>query len=77
MPVDVDSATCARARSVAMFNLGMLAEVGAVCHRSHQMKKENDAEKYFTAALGVARETGFAEGKREASEALRRLRDRS
>lgn len=65
-PVDAESATCARARSISYFNLGMLAE----------MTKDAEAEKYFNASLRVARESGFAEGRREAQEALRRLKEK-
>lgn len=33
-----------------------------------------NAVKYFTKSLGVSRESGFTEGKRQASEAIRRVK---
>ncbi|GMK56295.1 hypothetical protein CspeluHIS016_0301350 [Cutaneotrichosporon spelunceum] len=63
-PADMGHAVCQRAGSVALFNLGMLSE----------MEDGREAKKYFSAALAAARECGFAEGRREAAEALRRVR---
>lgn len=73
----VEDGLCQRATSVALYNMGMLAEVR---HRASdlltcQMDKDpSSALKHFTKALALARETGFAEGKREAIDAIRRVR---
>ncbi|BEJ13309.1 hypothetical protein CspHIS471_0304830 [Cutaneotrichosporon sp. HIS471] len=64
LPTDVGQAVCQRAGSVALFNLGMLSE----------MEGGAEAKKYFNAALAAARDCGFAEGRREAAEALRRVK---
>ncbi|KAL7419671.1 cyclin-like protein interacting with PHO85 [Cryptotrichosporon argae] len=66
-PVTADdeaAAVCARARSVGLYNLGMLAEID---------KKPDEAARFFTEAARSAAETGFAEGRRRALEALRRV----
>ncbi|CAK9783443.1 hypothetical protein CC85DRAFT_310365 [Cutaneotrichosporon oleaginosum] len=68
LPTDMGQAVCQRAGSVALFNLGMLAEMEG---------DERGARKYFNAALAAARDSGFAEGRREAAEALRRVRAKS
>lgn len=78
---DAASATCARARTVAYQNLGMLAEVSLVdplssviAHRRLQIQGDvAGALKLFGQALESAKDTSFAEAKREASEAIRRL----
>lgn len=67
LPTDVAQATCQRAGSVALFNLGMLAEME---------KDDKTAAQYFNAALQAARDSGFGEGRREAAEALRRVKAR-
>ncbi|WWC68798.1 uncharacterized protein I206_102733 [Kwoniella pini CBS 10737] len=57
-------AICQRARGVGLYNLGMLAEM------------EGDlptALNFFQKSLTASRETGFAEGKREASAGIRRV----
>lgn len=39
-------------------------------------KDDKSAAQYFAAALQAARDSGFGEGRREAAEALRRVRAR-
>ncbi len=68
LPTDMGQAVCQRAGSVALFNLGMLAEIEG---------DGKEARKYFNAALVAARDSGFGEGRREAAEALRRVRAKS
>jgi hypothetical protein len=63
-PADAAAAVCANAKSVAQYNLGMLAEIE---------KQPAEAARHFADALATARDAGFREGKREA-EALRRVR---
>lgn len=64
-PADAAAAVCANAKSVAQYNLGMLAEIE---------KQPAEAARHFADALATARDAGFREGKREAGEALRRVR---
>jgi hypothetical protein len=64
-PGDTAAAVCAQARSVANYNLGMLDEMDG---------NKKDAARRFAEALAVARESGFSEGRREAGEALKRVR---
>ncbi|KAI9632409.1 uncharacterized protein MKK02DRAFT_30228 [Dioszegia hungarica] len=63
---DPSTLICNRARSVALQNMGMLSEI------------EQDlptALGYFDKSLAASKEIGFAEGRREAMEAIRRLRN--
>ncbi|KAK4686058.1 hypothetical protein P7C73_g4073, partial [Tremellales sp. Uapishka_1] len=62
--VSTPDAICQRAKSVGLYNLGMLAELEADLPA---------ALSYFNRALSSSRESGFSEGKREASEAIRRI----
>ncbi|OCF78100.1 hypothetical protein I204_00035 [Kwoniella mangroviensis CBS 8886] len=63
-PYEASIAICSRAKSVGLYNLGMLAEM------------EGDlpnALNLFQKSLSASRETGFKEGKREAAAAIRRV----
>ncbi|WWD08851.1 hypothetical protein V865_006965 [Kwoniella europaea PYCC6329] len=63
-PYEASIAICSRAKSVGLYNLGMLAEM------------EGDlpgALNFFQRSLSASRETGFKEGKREAAAAIRRV----
>ncbi|WVQ73742.1 hypothetical protein IAR50_003322 [Cryptococcus sp. DSM 104548] len=63
-PLEAAAAVCERARAVGLHNLGMIAEMD---------KDYVGAQNLFNKSLAVARETGFAEGKRESLAALRRV----
>ncbi|WVW79961.1 hypothetical protein I302_101934 [Kwoniella bestiolae CBS 10118] len=63
-PYEASIAICSRAKSVGLYNMGMLAEM------------EGDlptALNLFQKSLTASRETGFSEGKREAAAAIRRV----
>ncbi|WWC87698.1 uncharacterized protein L201_002590 [Kwoniella dendrophila CBS 6074] len=63
-PLEASIAICSRAKGVGLYNLGMLAEM------------EDDlpsALNLFQKSLTASRETGFVEGKREATAAIRRV----
>jgi tellurite resistance protein len=85
---DAASATCARARTVGLQNLGMLAEVSTsqrsihfsvslITDTAQLQNSPAEAMKLFTQALESAKDTNFAEAKREANEAIRRLKSAS
>lgn len=84
---DIAMTVCGRARCVGLHNMGMLAEVSNVyiplkvigsCWGSVLTTQlEGDREtalKHFTNALATARDIGFTEAKREATDAIRRVR---
>jgi tellurite resistance protein len=76
---DSASATCARAKTVGLQNMGMLAEVSRLLLNACQVLirqiegDKNGALKYFNQALEAAKDTSFAEARREATQAIRRL----
>lgn len=65
-PRDNTQLLCARAKSVAQYNLGMLAEM---------MDDADTASTYFADAAETARMVGFNEGYRHARRAHRRVKD--
>lgn len=85
---DAAMAICARARCVALHNMGMLAEVSrlgltgsgrAACRGLKRADEQMEGDKtaalnHFSEALSAARETGFTEAKREATDAIRRVK---
>ncbi|WVN85832.1 uncharacterized protein L203_100984 [Cryptococcus depauperatus CBS 7841] len=62
--LEAAAAVCQRAKAVGLHNLGMLAEMN---------KDYPAARDFFSKALTTSRQTGFAEGKREALTAMRRV----
>lgn len=77
---DVNTLICSKAIAVGSYNLGMLAEVSFVPSpqkTSTHAQIDGDlpgALKQFDMSLKVSRDINFAEGKRLASESIRRLR---
>ncbi|RXK41384.1 hypothetical protein M231_01289 [Tremella mesenterica] len=61
----MENAVCTRARSVAIYDMGIISEMQGDL---------TTAEKYFAQAIDYAREVGFPEARREASEGLKRVR---
>jgi len=80
---ELEGQTCAKARCVGLYNLGVLADVS--CHLSRDqvcadqrvlLQRDSDAEeatKYLDRAILASREIDYKEGQRKASEALRRI----
>ncbi|EIW69057.1 hypothetical protein TREMEDRAFT_68940 [Tremella mesenterica DSM 1558] len=61
----MENAVCTRARSVAIYDMGVISEMQGDL---------TTAEKYFAQAIDYAKEVGFPEARREASEGLKRVR---
>jgi hypothetical protein len=75
---DPSALVCNRAKAIALHNMGMLTEVRIACPLWLTVQIGGDlpaALGYFDKSMAVSKEIGFAEGRREAMEAIRGLRN--